>query len=367
MSSNADALRRLISESISMHEVVAASLGINGTDLRCLELLHDQPDITPSRLAELAALTSGAVTGVLDRLEAAGFVRRESDPEDRRRLIVRPVSERMAQLAAAYGPLLARASEIGAGSDLGRTLEGLAGALAGESDRLRVSTEGGFLGDTYVAPLTDVTRARLHLFTGAPRLNVTRSGFGQQMRMVAETAATRLHLRPARAGSELLRATFVGPPPDVRTNDGSVTMRYRRRVLDTRAREVDAALDLRATWSVEVDGGITDLDGDLRDISFGGLEIHGGANHLRLRLPRPSGTVRIAVVGGSSDVRLKRPAAVPVAVSARGGVAHLRLDDMHRQASGADLRVQTPDYETTPDRYLLELDGSVAKIVIASD
>ena len=45
--------------------------------------------MTPSRLAELSGLTSGAVTGVLDRLERAGFVRRESDPTDRRSLLVR--------------------------------------------------------------------------------------------------------------------------------------------------------------------------------------------------------------------------------------------------------------------------------------
>ena len=105
MSSPADALRRLIAQSIAMHEVVAASLGINATDLRCLELLSANPGITPSRLAELSGLTSGAVTGVLDRLEAAGFVRRESDPEDRRRIIVRPVPEKKLSVLS---PLTAR-------------------------------------------------------------------------------------------------------------------------------------------------------------------------------------------------------------------------------------------------------------------
>ena len=84
-----DALRRLIAEAIGTHEVVAASLGLNATDLRCLELASSEPEMTPTRLAELSDLTSGAVTGVLDRLERAGFVRREFDPSDRRRLLVR--------------------------------------------------------------------------------------------------------------------------------------------------------------------------------------------------------------------------------------------------------------------------------------
>ena len=70
MSAPADAVRRLIARSIAAHEAVAASLGINPADLRCLQLIAEEPDLAPSRLAELSGLTSGAVTGVLDRLES---------------------------------------------------------------------------------------------------------------------------------------------------------------------------------------------------------------------------------------------------------------------------------------------------------
>ncbi|HVN12145.1 MAG TPA: MarR family transcriptional regulator, partial [Kineosporiaceae bacterium] len=49
-------------------EALAAQLGLNPTDLRCLELVGAEPGLTPGRLAELAGLTSGAITGVLDRL-----------------------------------------------------------------------------------------------------------------------------------------------------------------------------------------------------------------------------------------------------------------------------------------------------------
>ena len=53
--------------------------------------------------------------------------------------------------------------------------------------------------------------------------------------------------------------TFIGPPPDVRTSDGTVTMRYRRRVVDTRSREIDAVLHPAAAWAIEVENGITGL------------------------------------------------------------------------------------------------------------
>jgi DNA-binding MarR family transcriptional regulator len=48
---------------------------------------------SPGRLAELTGLKTGTVTGVLDRLEKAGFVRRDRDPHDRRKVIVTPVAE----------------------------------------------------------------------------------------------------------------------------------------------------------------------------------------------------------------------------------------------------------------------------------
>jgi hypothetical protein len=212
-----------------------------------------------------------------------------------------------------------------------------------------------------------VARARLVLATGAPRLNLGGAALGQQVRMVAETAATRLRLRAAEPGAELIRAAFTGPPPDVRTADGTVTMRYRRRLIDTRSREIEAALHPAPAWAVEIDGGITDVDADMRDIAFLGLEIRGGANHLSVRLPRPSGTVRVALDGGSSEARIARPAGVPVALTARGGVSRLRFDDERRESSGADLRVRSAAYAKAPDRYELDLAGGISRLTIEEE
>ena len=84
-----EAWRPLVARALVFHEAVAERLGINATDLKCLELAVGEDDISPTRLAELTGLTSGAITGVLDRLERRGIVRREADPTDRRRIVVR--------------------------------------------------------------------------------------------------------------------------------------------------------------------------------------------------------------------------------------------------------------------------------------
>ena len=363
------ALRRLINESIVVHEVVAASLGLNPTDLRCLELAGSEPEMTPTRLAELSNLTSGAVTGVLDRLERARFVRRESDPSDRRRLLVRIDPDRLAELEVQYAPIIERAVEAAsaAGPASESYLAGLADALAREADRLRVLTYGGIIDDAYLVPIGDVARARLTLHTGAPRLNIGGAAFGQQVRMVAETAATRLALRAAEPGAELIRASFVGPPPDARTSDGTVTMRYRRRMIDTRSREIEAALNPAAAWAVEIENGLTDLDADLRELGVLGLTASGGVNHFTLRLPRPSGTVRIAIAGGVSQGRMTRPAGVPVLLAAAGGVSRLTFDGQRRDSSGDALRVRSRGYDRAPDRYELEIGGGISDLAIEEE
>lgn len=211
--------------------------------------------------------------------------------------------------------------------------------------------------------MEDVSRARLHLRTGAPRLNWSGSKFGQQVRMVAETAATRLKIRPATPDGDLIRAAFVGPAPDVRTNDGTVTMRYRRRVIDTRSREVEAALHPAAAWRIEIENGITDLEADMRRLNLVGIEVRGGVNHFRLRLPDPSGTVRIEIEGGASEGRLTRPAGVPVLL-VTDGVSHLEFDGRERASSGAALRVRSRAYDRAPDRYEIEIGGGISELLI---
>jgi DNA-binding MarR family transcriptional regulator len=96
---------RSLSNSSSMLLAACADrLGLHSTDWGCVLLLNEAlPEpLTAGQLAELTGLTTGAVTGVVDRLEAAGFVSRERDPADRRRVIVRLAPESMARI----GPML---------------------------------------------------------------------------------------------------------------------------------------------------------------------------------------------------------------------------------------------------------------------
>ena len=85
--------------------------GVNRTDWRCLDILGTRGPMTAGQLADAVRLTTGAVTGVLDRLEVAGLVRRIRDTQDRRRVIVEVTDEVDRLGAPVYGPLVADAAE----------------------------------------------------------------------------------------------------------------------------------------------------------------------------------------------------------------------------------------------------------------
>ncbi len=94
--------RELSTATIMLHEAVADRLQMNATDHKCAGILAQAGSITAGELAERTGLTSGAITGVVDRLERAGFVRRLRDSVDRRRVILAPDLD---QIERKIGPL----------------------------------------------------------------------------------------------------------------------------------------------------------------------------------------------------------------------------------------------------------------------
>jgi MarR family transcriptional regulator, organic hydroperoxide resistance regulator len=94
--------RRFLASGILFNEKVAAELGLNGTDLQFLNLLELQGSATPGDLARCSGLTTGGVTVAIDRLEKAGYVKRQPNPKDRRSNIIRPVPARLLELYLIY-------------------------------------------------------------------------------------------------------------------------------------------------------------------------------------------------------------------------------------------------------------------------
>ncbi len=372
MNDNA-AIRQAI-RTVAFDEALAEHLGLNATDLRCLELVIADPGLTPSRLAELAGVTTGAVTGVVDRLERAGYVTRRPDPADRRSVTIAPVPERAAEVVAAVGPLveavdgLLEARAAPEREAIGSFLVDAGRLVDAETARLRAGTRGGFVGNRFSAPLAGATRGRLVFTSGAPRfaLNVAPLGGRANARIIAETSASRLEFAGAAPGDDLVLATFDGPRPDVRAAGGVVTIRYRRQATAAfSTRKARISLNGSIPWTIELDGGITDLTGSLGAVTLERIDVEGGANNVRLELPRPTGTATVRIGGVVSSARFKRPAGIPVAVRMAGGVAHLKVDGGRREQVVGQRRYEGPGFAESPDRYELEVLGGASELTVS--
>ena len=98
--------RELSGATVLFHAQVAEKVGLSPTDHKCLDLaMRAEAPLTAGQIAERSGLSTGAVTGVIDRLERAGYVRRVRDPHDRRKVLVEVSKGNLAAYGDAFDGL----------------------------------------------------------------------------------------------------------------------------------------------------------------------------------------------------------------------------------------------------------------------
>jgi DNA-binding MarR family transcriptional regulator len=95
----------MASADVMYNAAVARRLGISPTDLRCLSYVDEHGSATPGELAHWSGLTTGAITGVVNRLERVGVLRRENDPGDARRVRLVPVMAQRGRIETLMRPI----------------------------------------------------------------------------------------------------------------------------------------------------------------------------------------------------------------------------------------------------------------------
>jgi DNA-binding MarR family transcriptional regulator len=113
--------RDLATAVIAFHEAGARRLGMTAAERKCAWLIAELGETTPKQLAEATGLTTGAITGIVDRLERAGYAKREPNLKDRRSVIIRPLNTE--RLAKETLPIFASLTEAMSGLDAGYSRE----------------------------------------------------------------------------------------------------------------------------------------------------------------------------------------------------------------------------------------------------
>jgi len=95
-------MRGLGARTVIYQQNVASRLGLNNSDFLAIDILHEKGPITAGELAKFTGLTTGSVTALIDRLEKSDYVRRQPDPNDRRKVILVPVYENKEEVSDIY-------------------------------------------------------------------------------------------------------------------------------------------------------------------------------------------------------------------------------------------------------------------------
>lgn len=105
------ALQDVSGTGVLFSHAAAERMGVNATDLECLGVIQRGP-ATAGQLAVATGLTTGAITGVIDRLERAGFAKRAPDETDRRKVLVKMTPEAIARAAPLFEPMRRATAQV---------------------------------------------------------------------------------------------------------------------------------------------------------------------------------------------------------------------------------------------------------------
>src|SRR5215213_6553983 len=343
-------LRQFTGLAASFFRAAAARLALTVTDLQVIDILESTGPSTAGQLADLTGLSTGAITGMLNRLEEAGFVRRERDPNDGRRVIVRLETgkDEMRKIGPIFDSLGKAWEELASDYDdqqIAFLLAFLKRSNAmSRQEIIRLQEAPSREGEIFSAPLLDLERGRLVVFS----------------------AISRLTLRTAERMAELYQARFEGTVPDVKAKDGVVTIRYPRRLvglLGGQQRAVEVTLNVAIPWEIAIQGGASDITAELGGLDLAGLEVKGGASSIRLELPVPSGVIPIRISGGASEIIVRRPVGVAVRAHLKGWVSTFVFDHQTFSDMGNNVRLQSADFEPTAPYYDIEVASSASMVL----
>lgn len=345
-------LRQLNGLGASVFRAAATRLGLAVTDMQVIDILDSTGPATAGQLADLTGLTTGAITRILNRLEEARLVRRERDPNDGRKVIVRleKGKDEMYKVRSILDSIGKVWDEVASRYDDEQTaflVEFLKHSTAlSRKELVRLQEASSGEGEIFSAPLENQESGRLVVSCGIARLTIH-----------ADEGITGLY-----------QARFEGPLPDVKAREGVVTIRYPRRLLGLGGKQgaAEVALNVAIPWQIVIQGGAAEVVAELGSLDLAGLEIKGGFSAIRLDLPAPSGVVPIRISGGASEITVRRPAGIAAQVHFKGRVSALVFDDQTFSGAGNNVRLQSSGFNPAAPYYDIEVTSYVSTITITS-
>ena len=343
-------LRQSYGLGASFFRAAAARIEMTDTDMQVIDILESTGDATAGQLASTMGLTTGTFTAILNRLEKAGLVRRERDPNDGRKVIVK----------------------LATGSDGKSPIDPVFASLASMWDQMAADYD-----DEQKALLLDflqrsnaLAREEITLMREAPedREGIFSAPLGnlERAELVVSSNTFGLNLRAGDLNDALYEARFEGSLPEVKVKDGIVTIRYPKRMwLPGMAKRVaEVTLNNSVAWEIVLQSGASEITAALGDLLLASLEIKGGAALAQIELPAPSGVIPVRISGGAVQTTIRRPAGSAARVHLKGWASEFVFDDQSFSALGNDVRLQSEGFDPALPYYDFEVISSASQLTI---
>jgi len=345
-------LRQCYGLGASFFRAAAARVEMTDVDMQVIDILESMGEATAGQLANLMGLTTGTFTAILNRLEKAGLVRRERDPNDGRRVIVR-LTKRAAD-GQEMGSLFA---------SLGKAWEELADNYNDEQKAFLLE----FLQRSNMLATDEIVRLREVSADNEGVLSAPLAGL-ERAQLVVSSDTFGLSLRAGEITGSLYQARFEGTMPDVKVKDGVVTIHYPRRLWlpGMKKRTAEVTLSTVIPWQIVLQGGASEITAELGDLNLASLEVKGGAYTARIELPAPSGVVPVRISGGAAETTIRRPAGTAARVHLKGWASEFSFDDQTFNAVGNDVRLQSQNFDPAAPYYDIDVDSSVSHLTITT-
>ncbi len=340
------AVRDLASQMTWHSHAVAAAANLHPTDLEILDLLDQYGDLTAGRLAELSGLTTGAITGVVDRLTAAQHVERITDQHDRRKVVITKTTANQERMWKLYGPLTTALDEL-----LGRYSPAELAAIADYAERAAT------------AIATDAARLRSASDDSFEELQSDSSGLGPgPFVLTVERGLSKVTLSGSTEQEQLIVGKFWRTSPTIRQSGNRVALAYRSSVFGSLV--LGARMTLRSTgpWEIDIDGGLSYAQLDLSLLSIESFRVDGAVKAVSIELPEPAGVVPLVLTGDCNECTIHLPKGTSASVLFSGSLRKVSVEGTgHTSTEAAAIGKGT----RANNRYDIRVLGNANKVSVS--
>ncbi|HEX9069081.1 MAG TPA: MarR family transcriptional regulator [Ktedonobacterales bacterium] len=362
--------RDLMTAASLFQGAVADHYGLNITDFICAGVIISRGPMTAGQLAEAVGITTGAITGVVDRLDKAGFVTRAPDPADRRRVVIEPVPAKAATLTEVYrsvGNTMSQLSERFDAQELAAItgfLDALVTTMNQEAQRLRGSQQLGADANVDVNASLDMgaSAAWWTASTQTTSSPLGRETEGQVDFLSGINGAT---VVGAPLPGLLYRADATGGSrPNVRVRGGHVSVQLGWQSWLGAQSGSSLTLNSEIPWQISSRGNISQAALDFRQLHVKSFLASGSIDRAKVLLGQPHGVVRLESRGNVSRMAILHPPDVAVTLQVQGNAYKLRFGRQSYDAFTGHIKLQTPGAADMANRFEVVVRGSVSELGI---